>query len=57
MIVASYFQLINKDQNQFNIWLKTLPLYLKDGEKEVLWSKTKNKTQVAWTKYKGFIVS
>lgn len=55
MKVASSFSLKNKDQNLFNIWLNSLPIKLREGQKELLWLKSSKKSSVVWTDRDGFV--
>jgi hypothetical protein len=55
-IVASAFGLRNKSKEQFNDWLKKIPVLLKVSEKEDLWEGCENRVGILWVERSGFIL-
>ncbi len=55
MKVASAFSMEKKDQNEFNMWLETIPCRLRGGLIELLWLKAKKVKTVVWTWEEGFV--
>lgn len=55
MKVASCFSLENKSQEELNMWIETLPIKLRAGQKEIVWLHGLKKKTVVWTALDGFV--
>lgn len=54
MKVASCFSLKGKSQEELNMWIETLPIRLRAGQKEIVWLHSLRKETVVWTELGGF---
>lgn len=54
MKVASTFSVKGKEQKELNMWIETLPIRLREGQKELIWVWSRNKTTIVWRDKGGF---